>query len=104
MQVISKRAFEEALIAHEGKRAYVVALYRVLENVNLKTVDELRTLFPLLSRLKYMNHLWVIEAGRKHLVVLLYIRFDLGLVYVKKVLTKQEFELMRGHYERGLLA
>lgn len=104
MQVISKRAFKEAVIAHEGKREYVVALYRVIEKVNFKTVDELKLLFPSLSRLKYMDHLWIIKVGRKNLIAILYIRFDLGIIYVKKVLTKQEFELMRGHYERGLLA
>lgn len=90
MRVISRRPLKEFGAKYEDAVATLDAWYRIIEGRDYKTPHELRKDFPSASFLGARRTVFNIGGNKYRLVVDM--RYDLGRVYVRAVLTHVEYD------------
>ena len=90
MRVISRRPLKEFGEKYEDAVATLDAWYRVIKGRDYKTPHELRKDFPSASFLGARRTVFNIGGNKYRLVVDM--RYDLGRVYVRDVLTHVEYD------------
>ena len=90
MRVISRRPLKEFGEKYEDARAPLDAWYRIIRGREYETPHELRKDFPSASFLGARRTVFNIGGNKYRLVVDM--RYDLGRVYVRDVLTHVEYD------------
>jgi mRNA interferase HigB len=90
VRVISRRPLKEFGEKYEDARAPLDAWYRIIKGREFRTPNELRKDFPSASFLGARRTVFNIGGNKYRLVVDM--RYDLGRVYVRDVLTHQEYD------------
>ena len=90
MRVISRRPLKEFGEKYEDARTPLDAWYRIIKGREYKTPHELRKDFPAASFLGARRTVFNIGGNKYRLVVDM--RYDLGRVYVREVLTHGEYD------------
>jgi len=90
VRVISRRPLKEFGDKHEGANAPLNAWYRIMKGREYRSPHELRTDFPSASFLGARRTVFNIGGNKYRLVVDM--RYDLGRVYVRDVLTHEEYD------------
>ncbi len=90
MRVISRRPLKDFGEKHEDAVATLNAWYRIIKGREYKTPHELRKDFPSASFLGARRTVFNIGGNKYRLVVDM--RYDLGRVYIRDVLTHEEYD------------
>ncbi len=90
MRVISRKALREFSERHAAAKVPLDAWYRILKGSHYGSPHELRTDFPTASFLGARRTVFNIGGNKYRLVVDM--RYDLGRVYVREVLTHAEYD------------
>ncbi|PCJ50951.1 MAG: cytoplasmic protein [Gammaproteobacteria bacterium] len=103
MHVISKYPFNEAARKYPNQKRALADLYKVLRNSEFNSPDEMRLLFPSLDNFKHKDRWWVLNVGGNHLRVIVFIQFSCNRIYVKHILTHNEYDKLCKRYNQGEL-
>ena len=90
MRIISRKALREFSERHADAKVPLDAWYRILKGREYRSPHELRADFPTASFLGPRRAVFNIGGNKYRLVVDM--RYDLGRVYVRHVLTHQEYD------------
>lgn len=90
MRIISRKALREFGEKHADARRPLDAWYRIVRGRDYRSPHELRQDFPTASFLGARRTVFNIGGNRYRLVVDM--RYDLGRVYVRDVLTHEEYD------------
>jgi mRNA interferase HigB len=90
MRVISRRPLKEFGENYEDARTPLDAWYRIVKRKEYKAPHELRKDFPSASFLGARRTVFNVGGNKYRLVVDM--RYDLGRVYVREVLTHEEYD------------
>lgn len=90
MRIISRRALREFGERHPDARVPLDAWYRIVKGREYHTPHDVRTDFPTASFLGARRTVFNIGGNKYRLVVDM--RYDLGRVYVRHVLTHAEYD------------
>jgi mRNA interferase HigB len=90
VRVIARRPLKEFGDNNEDAKGPLDAWYRILRGREYKTPHELRKDFPSASFLGARRTVFNIGGNKYRLVVEM--RYDLGCVYVREVLTHEEYD------------
>lgn len=90
MRIISRKALREFGEKHADSRKPLDAWYRIVRGRDYRSPHELRQDFPTASFLGARRTVFNIGGNRYRLVVDM--RYDLGRVYVRDVLTHEEYD------------
>ena len=90
MRVISRRRLQEFGDTYEDAKAPLNAWYRIMKGREYRSTHGLRTDFPSASFLGARRTVFNIGGNKYRLVVDM--RYDLGCVYVRQVLTHEEYD------------
>lgn len=90
MRVISRRPLKEFGEEYEDAKSALDAWYRIMKGREYRTPHELRKDFPTASFLGGRRTVFNIGGNKYRLVVDM--RYDLGRVYVRDVLTHEEYD------------
>ena len=87
MNVISKRAFNDAAKKYPNNRAALVDMFKVLQKNDFHNPNELKTVFPSLDNFKYKDKWWVLDVGGNHLRVITFIQSVNKRMYIKHIVS-----------------
>jgi mRNA interferase HigB len=90
LRVISRRPLKEFGENNEDARTPLDAWYRIIKGKEYRTPHELRKDFPSASFLGARRTVFNVGGNKYRLVVDM--RYDLGRVYVREVLTHEEYD------------
>ncbi len=90
MRIISRKPLREFAIRHADAEGPLDAWYRILKRREYQSPHELRQDFPTASFLGARRTVFNIGGNKYRLVVDM--RYDLGRVYVRDVLTHEEYD------------
>lgn len=90
MRIISRKALRDFGERHADARGPLDVWYRIMKGRDYRSPHELRQDFPAASFLGSRRTVFNIGGNRYRLVV--DIRYDLGRVYVREVLTHAEYD------------
>lgn len=90
MRIISRKPLRDFSERHEDAKVPLDAWYRILKGREYRSPHELRTDFPTASFLGARRTVFNIGGNKYRLVVDM--RYDLGRVYVRDVLTHEEYD------------
>ena len=90
MRIISRRPLREFAEEHPDAKTPLDAWFRIIEGCDYKSPHELRQDFPTASFLGARRTVFNIGGNKYRLVVDM--RYDLGRVYVRHVLTHEEYD------------
>ena len=90
MRIISRKALREFSERHTDAKVPLDAWYRILKGREYRSPHELRADFPTASFLGGRRTVFNIGGNKYRLVVDM--RYDLGRVYVRDVLTHEEYD------------
>lgn len=90
MRIISRRPLREFATKHADSAQPLDAWYRIIKGREYRSPHELREDFPTASFLGARRTVFNIGGNKYRLVVDM--RYDLGRVYVRQVLTHEEYD------------
>ena len=90
MRIISRKALREFGDRHVDAKAPLDAWYRIVKGREYRSPHDLRVDFPTASFLGARRTVFNIGGNKYRLVVDM--RYDLGRVYVRDVLTHEEYD------------
>jgi len=90
LRIISRKALREFGEKHADAQGPLDAWYRILKGREYRSPHELRADFPTASFLGARRTIFNIGGNKYRLVVDM--RYDLGRVYVRDVLTHEEYD------------
>ena len=90
MRIISRKALREFGEKHPDAKTPLDAWYRIVKGREYRTPHDLRADFPTASFLGARRTVFNIGGNKYRLVV--DVRYDLGRVYVRAVLTHEEYD------------
>ena len=90
MRVISRRPLKEFGEEYEDAKSTLDAWYRIMKGREYRTPHELRKDFPTASFLGGRRTVFNIGGNKYRLVVDM--RYDLGRIYVRDVLTHEDYD------------
>lgn len=90
MRIISRRPLREFATRHADAAGPIEAWYRIIKGRDYGSPHELREDFPTVSFLGARRTVFNIGGNKYRLVV--DVRYDLGRVYVRHVLTHEEYD------------
>lgn len=90
MRIISRRRLREFAAAHADAEAPLNAWYAIVKGQDYATPHELKSDFPTASVLGRWRTVFNVGGNKYRLVVDM--RYDLGRVYVRHVLTHSEYD------------
>ena len=90
MRIISRKALREFGERHADARVPLDAWYRIVKGKDYGSPHEVREAFPTASFLGARRTVFNIGGNKYRLVVDM--RYDLGRVYVRHVLTHEEYD------------
>lgn len=103
MHVISRKPFNDAILAYPNCSVSLVDLLNILEKKTFGNPQEMRKYIPSLDNFKYRNKWWVIDVSGNNLRLIAYIDFNLQKVFVKHIVLHAEYDRLttyyRGHKE-----
>ena len=100
MHVISRKPFSDAIKKYPNDAADIESTYNVLNRGDFKTPQELKAVFSSLDNFKYKDKWWIIDIGGNNLRMLAFIEFRHNRIYVKYIVTHQEYDLQCKKYRK----
>ncbi|MEJ5064445.1 type II toxin-antitoxin system HigB family toxin [Erwinia sp. MYb375] len=100
MRVISKRPFIEAARCYPNAALSLDDIWKVLNSRDYITPEQLKAQFASLDRFKYRRKWWVINAAGNHLRIITYIKFETQNVFIKHIVTHDEYDRLTDYYRR----
>ena len=100
MHVISRKPFSDAIKKYPNDAAAIESTYNVLNRGDFKTPQELKAVFGSLDNFKYKDKWWIIDIGGNNLRMLAFIEFRHNRIYVKYIVTHQEYDLQCKKYRK----
>ena len=88
MHVISRKALREFWTKYPDSQTALARWYKVVANENFNSFSELRAVFPSADK---VGELIVFNIGGNKYRLITAIHFNLGKVYIRYVLTHQEY-------------
>ncbi|MEY8710693.1 cytoplasmic protein [Mangrovibacter phragmitis] len=101
MHVISKEPFEEAAKRYPNDSLAILALYRLVREIDFSSPAEMRTLIQGLDNFNYRNKWWFLDVGGNNLRVVAYINFVNNRFYVKHITTHAEYDKLTRYYREN---
>ena len=89
MHVITRKRLNDFVAKHVDARAPLLAWYRIVRRRHYASPEDVKTDFPAASFLGDRRTVFNIHGNRYRLVV--DVRYDLGRVYIRDVLTHEEY-------------
>ncbi|MCP4125572.1 MAG: cytoplasmic protein [Gammaproteobacteria bacterium] len=101
MNVLSKRPFNVAAHKYPNDRSALLNMFKVLQNTDFHTPDELRAIFPSLDNFKYKDKWWVLDVGGNNLRVIMFIQFVNKRMYIKHIVNHTEYDKLTDKYRKA---
>jgi len=101
MNVLSKRPFNDAANKYPNDRSALLNMFKVLQNTDFHTPDELRAIFPSLDNFKYKDKWWVLDVGGNNLRVIMFIQFVNKRMYIKHIVNHTEYDKLTDKYRKA---
>jgi len=101
MNVLSKRPFSDAANKYPNDRSALLNMFKVLQNTDFHTPDELRAIFPSLDNFKYKDKWWVLDVGGNNLRVIMFIQFVNKRMYIKHIVNHTEYDKLTDKYRKA---
>jgi mRNA interferase HigB len=95
MHVISRKALREFWTKYPDSQTALARWYKIVANENFNSFGELRAVFPNADK---VGDLIVFNIGGNKYRLITAIHFNLGKVYIRYVLTHQEYD--KGAWKR----
>jgi mRNA interferase HigB len=88
MHVISRKALQTFWTRHPDSKTALVRWFKVMEQTDFRTLDELRATFPNADQVEN----WIVfNIGGNKYRLIASIHFNRGKVYVRHVLTHEQY-------------
>ena len=98
---MTKKPFIDAAKKYPNERTALMELYKVLQQQDFSTPDELRAIYPSLDNFKYKDKWWVLDIGGNHLRVMLFIQFVNKRIYIKHIVNHADYDKLVSKYRKS---
>lgn len=104
MHVISKKPFVDAAKKYPNDANAIMATHKVLEKGEFKTPLALKEVFPSLDNFEDKDRWWIVDIGGNNLRLLMAIQFVHQRIYVKYIVTHDEYDKLTKKARKGELS
>lgn len=92
MHIVTQKRIHEASAKHKDCASALDQWYRLMKKSELETFSQLRRLFPSVDK---VGDLYVFNIGGNKLRLIATIRFTIGKVFIREILTHTEHDKNR---------